>query len=228
MRRELETLHVDIRGVHTDGIFWSMSTVAGSPERLEQERGLQRLLALTHPNDGGPVYALKPLPLDDDGNQKLHLVPGCPQKAMAPLTVPLQPRPKMRVLGESDVPQAFAKSFGLDNKTSGLGSLPAPIVNHILEYAGIECDWRGQSAHLIVENRGGLVTGMPGVGKSLLALKVIEMWKQRYPDDEVFVMAPTHAAARLLPNGHTIQRAFHRFKYGKVQNVVFLLTRSGW
>ena len=84
MRRELERLHVDIRGVHTDGIFWSITTVAGSQERLEQERGLQRLLALTRPNEGGPLYSLKPLPLDDNGSQRLHLVPGCPQNPWRP------------------------------------------------------------------------------------------------------------------------------------------------
>jgi hypothetical protein len=105
--------------------------------------------------------------------------------------------------------------------------VPISVLLHILELAGIQTDFMSQVAHLIVNNEGGLVTGPPGTGKSLLISVLVAMWRQRRPKDTVVVLAPTHAAARLLEDGRTLQRAFHLFRYGKVRDHLFVLDEVG-
>ena len=208
MRRGLLGAGVDIRGVRTDGIFF-------------RRRGadLSRVLGHRYPN-GEPMYSLKELPRNDEGEQRLHLVPRCPQKALAPQTRPLPPKPEMRVLEERDVPTAFYESFGMH-------PFPEHVVKNILEFAGVPTDWAAQNAHLVVENQGALVTGMPGTGKSLLISRIVERWRAARPDDRVVVMAPTHVAARLLEDGETIQRVFYRMKHNRVRDALFVVDEVG-
>ena len=88
MKRKLDKLQVDIKGVHTDGIFFTWSTLPESGERAEQERRLRDLLTWNHP-DGTRIYALKDLPKDPEtGEQKTHLVPSCGQKPLPPSPSP--------------------------------------------------------------------------------------------------------------------------------------------
>ena len=220
MHRKLERLEVDCRGVHTDGVFFSWDTVPDTAERRGQMEGLRALLRETHPN-GDRLYALKPDPEKDEEPIKTSLVPRCPQRPLAPLMEPLAPRPRMRVLQEHQVGLAFAKTFGR------LGEMPTCVLKHILEYAGVDTSWEGQSAHVVVENGGALITGPPGTGKSRLVPEILKLWRQRWPDDKIVVMAPTHAAARLLPGGLTIDRVFHLYKYGKVRNTLFVVDEVG-
>jgi hypothetical protein len=145
MHRALQGLGVDLRGVHTDGIFF-------------RRRGadLSKILERRYPN-GEPVYALKELPREETGAQKLHLVPRCAQKRMPPPANPYPPKPKMRTLEEHQFEDAFYASFGMP--------LPDSAVKQILEFKGVDASREAQCAHLVVENRGALIAGMPGPGR---------------------------------------------------------------
>jgi hypothetical protein len=80
---------------------------------------------------------------------------------------------------------------------------------------------------VVVENGGALITGPPGTDKSRLVPEILKLWRQRRPSDKIVVTAPTHAAAKLLPGGLTIDRAFHLHKYGKVRDTLFVVDEVG-
>ena len=104
-------------GVHTDGTSFVLPETR---ERAEQRQQLEAALRRWVYPDGNPMFAMKPLPVNDiTGRQKRHLVPCCRQKPMAPLTEPMRPAPRMKRLGEHDVFQEFAATFG-----SELAGLP--------------------------------------------------------------------------------------------------------
>jgi len=186
MHRALAGAGVDLRGVHTDGIFF---TLQETREWAAQRRELEAALTM---------YALKELPGDDEaGAQKLHLAPRCVQKRMPPPAKPYPPKPEMRTLEEHQFEDAFLQSFGLP--------LPNSAVKQVLEIEGRDTSWEAGCVHLVVENRGALITGMPGTGKSRLVPAIVAKWRADRHNDPVVVMAPTHVAVRLVW-GETIQR----------------------
>ena len=72
-------------------------------------------------------------------------------------------------------------------------------------------------AVMAIRNEGALITGPPGTSKTEF-LKKVKSWLHRlHPQDTVTVMAPTHAVARLAPEGGTIAHVMHTKLYGKVQ-----------
>ena len=65
------------------------------------------------------------------------------------------------------------------------------------------------SASIILHNGGALVTGGPGVGKTVLEKAIIAETKRVAPHLRIITCAQTHAACRLMPNGETLAHVLH-------------------
>ena len=74
-----------------------------------------------------------------------------------------------------------------------------------------------------MHNGGAVVTGGPGVGKTVPERKVIDEWRRRYPKRRVLTMAQTHVASRLMPNGRTLARTLHSEIHGNIAGALCIV-----
>jgi 5-methylcytosine-specific restriction endonuclease McrA len=232
MRRQTQHIGLNFLGVKVDGIFFEWSRYP--EEREKQKDGIRAMLAMRHPH-GGPVYHMQPLKCDDDTKEPRYgLVPRCQQRLLEGPAPKVGLPPRLRVLREADVPAAIDKIRQRQPLTqlAKQRRLPPQVMELISWGADMPLDdtptdLLGQIATLVVRNEGGGLYGPAGTGKTLAIQRINEIWRRERPGDTIVNTAPTHVAARLMPNGQTLARVLADRKYGKVRNTVFIVDEIG-
>jgi hypothetical protein len=82
----------------------------------------------------------------------------------------------------------------------------------------IDEDPMRQAASLAVLNRGALIQGPAGIGKTEFIKQVIRKIHEDEPKARVYCCAETHVASRLTPNDRTIVHLLHRQVYNRMHN----------
>ena len=217
-KKALLAMGVTIRGICVDGIAVP----------LEDLGKLETYAAEKHPS-GKPMFKIKQVP---DNN-----IPRCPQKTVDNSRVWPRQSP-MRVITETDdalvmellrkarVSEAFRCRWDLKRETLQL--IAAFADEDDSGFSPQECSYDPFDirAAIIVYNGGADVIGPPGTGKSTLLKKVYRTWHKLYDGDTVVNAAITHVAARILPDGQTLARLFHKNRYGNVGKLVVQLDES--
>jgi hypothetical protein len=81
-------------------------------------------------------------------------------------------------------------------------------------------------ASIILHNGGALITGGPGVGKTVLERAIIAEAKRVSPHLRIIACAQTHAACRLMPNGETLAHVLHHEMYGNVAETLLIVDEA--
>ena len=179
---------------------------------------------------------IKALAENDDPNRPASydfkdqfIVPNCPQgkpPPPPPREPPLKPwtkadetDPAVDELANAVSLHCILRNYGVDFNTTGriqdfLGE--TALVDHRMDHIQ-------KMARVVVANEGGLVTGVAGTGKTLMLTEIIKVWRLKNPNANVVCGAYTHAAARLMPGGRTLEHWRHKYRRCIPKDTVFII-----
>ena len=218
---------VKIIGWQTDGVFFRPVKKRKASDKEETPDVIQDAMRCEHA-PVKPIYQLKTVPQ--------QLVPRCPQTyiqqdrelgATKPWTTILETDPELK-----EKVEAARFSDWLFRK------LPIPFepgihdtISQFVDEGFFSAEARSREvpkmlADIIVHNGGAMVTGGPGVGKTVLERKIIDEWRLRYPKQRVITTAQTHAASRLMPNGKTLAGVLNKEIHGKIAGALVIVDEA--
>jgi 5-methylcytosine-specific restriction endonuclease McrA len=98
---------------------------------------------------------------------------------------------------------------------------------HVLPDLDPDGDCLNRLGTLAVANGGAMIQGPAGVGKTLLLTQMLRIIRKMHPKARIFCAAQTHAAARLMPEGQTLQSLVFTQKYQRMNNAWVIIDEAG-